>query len=117
MLPLNVLRSSPPHQPNRRRCGPEPLLSLAGYRRGRGRINFGQLMNVQQPGQLSSVPQQQQQQQQQQQSQPPDQHDCMAAGQQGGRACKHGGMEADSAIWAAWVAVGDSVFTAALGQA
>lgn len=30
-----------------RRLGPEPLLTLASYRRSKGRIAFGHLMNVQ----------------------------------------------------------------------
>ncbi|KAI3430783.1 hypothetical protein D9Q98_009195 [Chlorella vulgaris] len=42
-----------------RRAGPEPLLTLASYRRSRGRISFGQLME-QQPQQQPSDQQQQQ---------------------------------------------------------
>jgi len=38
-----------------RRTGPEPLLTLAGYRRSRGRITFGVLMNQQQQQQGSAV--------------------------------------------------------------
>lgn len=43
--------NSPPRPCNpfasaaRRRAGPEPLLTLAGYRRSRGRITLGLLMN------------------------------------------------------------------------
>lgn len=38
----------PPAPPPNRRTGPEPLLTLASYRRSQGRIIFGHLMNVQQ---------------------------------------------------------------------
>lgn len=102
-----------------RRSGPEPLLSLAGYRRSRGRIVFGQLMNVQpQPPLQSPQPPQQQLPRQHQRQQQQQQGGDMAAKQLGGGtcACKQFGTKAGDAALPAWVAVGNTVLMAALHE-